>query len=322
MGTEISNSDIFVLVPSYNHARYVEGCLRSILGQSMKPSKLLVIDDGSQDSSPQMIEKVLRECSFDCELVVRPNRGLCATLNEGLEKSSSKYFAYLGSDDIWLPEFLEARRGLLEKRTEAVLAYGHAFLIDENDVVTDSSESHVTDWAFFPDGDPMPMLKYGTSPVSSTVMYRRNALEGLSWNEKARLEDYEMYLALAKKGPFTFDPRTLSAWRRHGYNTSKDIALMMEEILSAQTRALEAGIISDAEKAEAAHKTKFRFARELLQNGRKSEALDLAKGSFSGARSMLEKTAFGLRMMVPMSIVNLRRRIRDGRRRPKIQELL
>lgn len=322
MGTEINKSDIFVLVPSYNHGRYIEGCLRSIFAQTLKPSKLLVIDDGSKDDSPSRIEQTLKDCPFDSELVARPNRGLCATLNEGLERSSGEYFAYIGSDDMWLPRFLDARRTILEARRDSVLAYGHAFLIDENDEIVDSSANHTRDWAFFPDGDPMPMLMFGTSPVSSTVMYRRQSLEGMTWNENARLEDYEMYLKLSKEGAFAFDPQILSAWRRHHANTSRDINMMMDEILGAQQRMFEAGVLTAAELELATGRTKFRFVRDLLQAGRKAEALALAKDNFNGARSVSEQIAFGLRMATPMGIVNLRRVIRSKRRRQKIQEYL
>ncbi|HEX8292571.1 MAG TPA: glycosyltransferase family A protein, partial [Pyrinomonadaceae bacterium] len=116
---------VAVVVPSYNHAPYVAAALRSVLAQTLAPARLLVIDDGSRDGSPRVIEDVLKDCPFPCELIARENRGLCATLNEGLSKTEGAYFAYLGSDDLWLPDFLAARVALLEARPRAVLAYGH-----------------------------------------------------------------------------------------------------------------------------------------------------------------------------------------------------
>src|SRR5512132_2823895 len=123
--------DVSVVVPSYNHARFIETTLRSIAKQNTLPKELLVIDDGSSDDSPGIIERVLRDFPFPSELIARENRGLCATLNEGLAKTSGKYFAYLGSDDLWLPGFLSQRVQLLESRADAVLGYGHAYFIDE-----------------------------------------------------------------------------------------------------------------------------------------------------------------------------------------------
>src|SRR5687768_3760643 len=118
-----SQPEVFVAVPSYNHAPFIEKCLRSIISQTLAPMKLLVIDDGSQDGSVEIIERVLRDCPFDFEIKARENRGLCATLNEAFAASTGKYFAYLGSDDIWLPTFLEEQTRLLNSRPNAVLAF-------------------------------------------------------------------------------------------------------------------------------------------------------------------------------------------------------
>src|SRR5687768_10537238 len=110
-----SRPAVFAVVPSYNHAQFVERCLRSIICQTQPPKKLLVIDDGSRDGSLAIIEGVLKECPFQCELIARENRGLCVTLNQALEMSGEeKYFAYLGSDDVWLPTFLAEQTGLLD----------------------------------------------------------------------------------------------------------------------------------------------------------------------------------------------------------------
>src|SRR5215813_938536 len=188
----------FVAVPSHNHARFIQRCLRSILNQSLEPLELLVIDDGSTDDSAKLIEETLLDCSFPCELVVRPNRGLSATLNDALERSRGDYFAYLGSDDLWLTPFLEARVAALEKRPGAVLAYGNAFSIDSLDRVIDCT----TDWAAYVDGDAREMLMTTLAPLSSTVVYRRQAVERYGWNEKSKLEDYELYLRLSGDGNF------------------------------------------------------------------------------------------------------------------------
>jgi glycosyltransferase involved in cell wall biosynthesis len=108
-GTRVS-----VVVPSYNHAPFVALTLRSIFSQTIVPAELFVIDDGSTDSSPKIIDTVLHDCPFPCEFVARQNRGLSATLNEGFARTEGDYFAYLGSDDLWLPVFLQARVSLLE----------------------------------------------------------------------------------------------------------------------------------------------------------------------------------------------------------------
>lgn len=317
-----NSSEVFVVVPSYNHAKFVEKCLKSIINQTLPPSKLLVIDDGSKDDSVQVIEKTLKDCPFDAELISRENRGLCATLNQGLALSDEKYFAYIGSDDIWLPQFLEERKNLLEHRSNAVLGYGHAFFIDEQDRIFDSTADYTEVWADYPDGNPLPMLIEGIAPVSSTVFYRRSALEKVRWNEDSRLEDYEMYLKLSSLGEFAFDERVFSTWRNHSYNTSKNKMLMLDEVIEAQNRHYAAMGINTDELKKKQTKVRFRHARDFLQFGEKREAFKLALKSWRGANSNSELFKFWIRMFVPMNIINMKRKYKKEKNFQRYQDLL
>jgi len=313
--TNERSSEVFVVVPSFNHAPFVEKCLRSIIAQTLKPKKLLVIDDGSKDDSPQIIENVLKDCHFDSELIVRENRGLCKTLNQALALSSAKYFAYLGSDDFWLPDFLAVRQRLMDDRPSAVLGYGHAHLVDDLGRTFDSTQNYSNTWAKYPDGDARSMLLKGRAPISSTVVYRRSALNSVSWNEDARLEDYEMYLKLMNSGDFAFDPRVLSAWRRHSNNTSGNRMMMLTEVLAAQERNFDVLGISQKQLDRVQMQTRFQYARIELQHGNKSGAIKLANESWRGAASASELIKFALRMLVPMRLVERRRSARQHRNR-------
>lgn len=297
---------VSVLVPSYNHAPFIEQCLKSIFKQTLAPDKLLVIDDGSKDESPQIIERLLKECTFPSELIVRPNKGLCATLNEGFEKTTGDYFAYIGSDDLWLPEFLEARTKLLESRPEAILGYGHAYFIDDKNKIFDST----ADWAtkVYLDGDVRQMLYAGNAPMSPTVFYRRNSLTKRRWNENAKLEDYEFYLQLCHDGSFAFDERILSAWRWHSYNTSKNLAFLLDECLDAQERC--APLIGWNKKQLDKIQTELRFSyvEEFLRVGNKPKALQLYLANLDGAKSLKKFSRATLRLLIPQFVIQKRRR--------------
>ena len=311
MGNAVEpNGGVFAFVPSYNHAPFVEECLRSIFTQTMHPRKLLVIDDGSKDDSPAIIERVLKDCPFPAELIVRENRGLCRTLNQALELSDGDYFAYIGSDDFWWPEFLAARHEMMRRRPNAVLGYGHAYLVDETGEAYDSTANYTQEWGDYPDGDAREMLLKGIAPVSSTIFYRRSVLERVRWNADARLEDYEMYLRLMNLGEFAFDPRVLSAWRQHGYNTSGDHLLMLDEVLAAQERNFDLLRVDRARLDEIQEQTKFRYARIQLQHGHKRSAMRLAGESWRGAESRMQLGKFAARMLVPMPVIELRRDLR------------
>jgi len=303
--------DIFVAVPSYNHAPYIEECLRSIFDQTVYPKKLLVIDDGSKDDSVRVIERVLRDCPFDSELISRENRGLCNTLNQGFELSSGRYFAYIGSDDYWMPQFLERRFEMLEARPNAVLGYGHANLIDDDGKIFDSTTRHTSTWGNFPDGYARQMVIEGRSPISSTVFYRSSALEKVSWRPDARLEDFEMYINLVELGEFAFDPAVLSVWRDHSSNTSKDVDMLMDEVIAALRRNRDILRLTDEELHSAESRVRFHRARVMLQHGYKADAARLAVKNSHGASSLGEIASFWARMCVPMPLVRWRR---SGRR--------
>jgi alpha-1,3-rhamnosyltransferase len=293
---------VSVVVPSYNHTQFVAMTLRSIMKQSFAPAQLVVIDDGSTDDSPGIIEHTLKECPFPCELIVRSNRGLSATLNEGLARTAGDYFAYLGSDDVWLPNFLKERVRLLQSRTAAVLAYGHAYFVDEQSRIIDCT----ADWANYVDGDVRAMLLNTVAPMSPTVLYRRAALEKESWNQEAKLEDYDLYLRLSSVGEFAFDPQVLSAWRLHEKNTSLDQMFMLKEHLAAQ-RAVAATLgLTDQELEKLQTRTRFSRAEDFIRVGDKRAAIRLMSANLSGARSLRSVARILIRLGLPMSVIRKR----------------
>jgi alpha-1,3-rhamnosyltransferase len=299
-----TNESVFVVVPSYNHARFVTQCLRSIIGQTVQPKKLLVIDDGSGDGSPAIIEKVLTQCPFNCELIARENRGLTSTLNQALSLSDGEFFAYLGSDDVWFPTFLAEQTSLLKGRPSAVLAFAHAYLVDDENNVFDST----AEWTDFADGDLRPLLLQGTIFSSPGVLYRRLALSKHRWNEDSRLEDYEMYLKLSGDGEFARNPKILCAWRQHGANASDNVPLMHSEMIAAQDRLASRLGMTTEELARSQSQMNFAAAENFIRHGFRYEAARLFIENLGGARSFTDIARLAVRLAVPQTLFQWNRR--------------
>jgi alpha-1,3-rhamnosyltransferase len=297
---------ISVVVPSYNHALFVERCLHSIFRQTRPPDQLLVIDDGSTDASPEIIERALADCPFPAEFIRCRNRGLTTTLNDALARTEGEYFAYLGSDDLWMPTFLAERSRILESRPNAVLACGHGYIIDENETIYNCS----SEWKHFRGiiDDARPLLSFGHAPVNPTVFYRRSVLERYGWNEEAKLEDYELYLQLAEEGEFAFDPSVLAAWRGHRRNTSRDLEFMVSECLAAQQRAAKKLGWSDDKLADIETRTRFFHAIGFDQHGYKRRAFSLYFRNLRGAPDLATLLKSFLRLITPSFILRLRHR--------------
>ncbi len=298
-------SDVSVLVPSYNHAPFIERTLRSIFRQTYSPKKLIVIDDGSKDESVKIIERVLRDCPFPSEFSSQTNRGLCATLNEGFSRTGGDFFAYISSDDLWLPEFLEKRIALLKRRTGAALAYGHSYLIDEVDQIFDCTDN----WGPYADGKALEMLLYPRIPASASVLYRRSFLNRFNWNEDSILEDYELYLRLSTVGEFALDDNVLSAWRIHGNNASANFPVMMNEWIEAQNRVAGEIGLNAAELCQAQARLRFNCVAQFIRDRRRKEAARILWENLGGAPSPIDVAKVLFRFLVPDILLRWRRNL-------------
>jgi alpha-1,3-rhamnosyltransferase len=285
-----------VVVPSYNHARYVDEALRSIFRQTVRPARLLVIDDGSTDDSPRVIERALADCPFPCELVVRPNRGLCATLNEGLAKTTGPYFAYLGSDDTWEPDRLEAGLAALADNPEAIVSYANAWFIDGSGARTGCSSTGER----YHGGDMRASFLAGNSlPQSPTVLYRRSAIDRCRWNEGSRLEDYETYLRLSAVGSFVFSPQVIGSWRSHGKNASTNVSNIFQHVLEAHDRIGAELAVGGECLAKTRAALYFRYAAYFLDSGDRLTAVRYTAKGVTGAPSLPSLAKRLIKLSIP-----------------------
>ena len=300
----LNKPEVFVLVPSYNHARFVERTLRSIFGQTLRPNRLIVIDDGSIDNSVEVIERTLADCPFASELIVRENRGLCKTLNQGFSISNEEYFSYLGSDDVWLPSFLEKSVSRLAEKPEACLVFSGAFLLDENDFIIDETRN----WYEFNSGDALPFLLDGKIFSSPGVVYRSSLLPEKPWDEYMRLEDYDLYLRLAAKHEFVFNSEALCGWRQHDYNTSGNLPEIFPEFLKAHEKAVDRMEMQQPERIRLRKKLMFEAAFNFVRFGFKKEAARYMISNLGGAASIRQVLDLIFRLLIPGSLFQWNRR--------------
>ena len=119
---------VSVLMASYNHEKYVEASVRSVMAQKGVPFELIVVDDGSSDSTPEILERLQAEFKFT--YVHRPNKGLVPTMNELLSMARGKYFCSFASDDIMPPDRLRLQSGYLESHPGKPICFGQVINMD------------------------------------------------------------------------------------------------------------------------------------------------------------------------------------------------
>ena len=100
------NGKVSVIVPVYNTEKYLKECIESILGMSYPELEVILVDDGSADSSGSICDEYSHK---DTRVIVihKPNGGLSSARNAGLESSSGEYICFIDSDDTVEPEFAE-----------------------------------------------------------------------------------------------------------------------------------------------------------------------------------------------------------------------
>ena len=122
---------ITVIVPSYNHEKYVEECLKAIGSQTFRDFQWIVVDDCSKDNTPEILKKY--QCVYGYELILHDkNVGLANTLNEVLKNyAKGIFFSICASDDVWLPNKLEAQYTFLCNHPEFDMCYSRCYYIND-----------------------------------------------------------------------------------------------------------------------------------------------------------------------------------------------
>jgi len=108
-------ADVSVIVPLFNKASYVNRCINSILTQTLPPTEIIVVDDGSTDDGAAIVGK------YDdrrIRLIMQENAGPGAARNRGLREATGRYVAFLDADDEWMPAYLERGVTALERQQE------------------------------------------------------------------------------------------------------------------------------------------------------------------------------------------------------------
>ncbi|MGI8923209.1 MAG: glycosyltransferase [Fimbriimonadales bacterium] len=224
---------VSVLFTSYKHEKYLRECLDSALTQTYDNLEVIVVDDNSSDTSPE----ILKSYGGRIRLVLNgQNRGTYAVLNQALEMANGKYAAVLNSDDIWLPRKVELQVELME--SDPNIAFCHTFgeFIDrEGNVI--GGRPMGFDFPRTPTGDLLHLFLQHNRAIASSVMMRVDlAREIGGFNESYKnLGDWEMWLRMSERGNVGFADEKLTHYRIHGANA----ILQMETSRSEELRVRE-----------------------------------------------------------------------------------
>jgi len=222
---------VTVIIASYNHARYIEASINSVINQTYKNIELLVVDDGSKDDSPAVLERLQQQHGFD--LRFQANQGLARTLNDAIARAKGDLIVPFGSDDIMLPHRIATQVEYMNGKPEVGICSANIETIDQDGNVMGAREQRNRNLPFRRlDFDDL-FLDRKPGPMAATLMLRREALEKVGgFNADIRLEDVYIELSIARAGYFIdVLGEVLAQYRDHPTNTFKNGRFMVDNVL-------------------------------------------------------------------------------------------
>jgi glycosyltransferase involved in cell wall biosynthesis len=224
-----SNS-VSVIIPVYNGAKFIAQTLDTVLGQTVRPSEVIIINDGSTDNTVSVIEKY----GDAVTLLNTPNGGECAARNIGAAKARGNWLAFCDSDDLWLPTKLEKQLRLANEAPDI------HFVITDYAEFTDGAVSDRSHFSYTPRDFWVPQqynagfvvrepitgkLTTFQPSISSTPIVKRDfylEVGGFDVEETRWAPDTCFHFRCLSVVPFGVVPEVLMHYRRHPDSISAD----------------------------------------------------------------------------------------------------
>ena len=232
---------VTVLTPAYNRADYLDETIQSVLTQDYPNIEYIVLDDGSKDNTPQVLQRYTGRITWETQ----PNMGESRTVNKGWRRAQGKYVVVVNSDDPLLPGALRCSVEFMEQRPEVLVGYPNWTKIGPQGETLLQVQLPEFDYAY--------MFKMHHCVVGPGAIIRRTAFDLVGYRDEAfrYVADYEYWLRLGLYGPMARIPQTLATFRVHpdSASVSNTGALMAEEHIRLMRKMYELPILPPAIRA-------------------------------------------------------------------------
>jgi glycosyltransferase involved in cell wall biosynthesis len=216
---------ISVIIPTYNRAAFIKTAIDSALQQTRAPDEVIVVDDGSTDDTPRILEHY----GPPVRVIRQRNRGRSAARNVALAHATSDAIMFLDSDDWLMPTNLERCVEVLERRPEVGVVYTDGYIVDKQGTRITSRSETVRERP--PTGMVLADLARRCFLTVSS-MVRRNVMDGITFEEgRDYCEDYDVWRRLAVRCQFDYVDEPLMCYRFHDTMT---ITTRLVETLEAE----------------------------------------------------------------------------------------
>ena len=198
---------VSIVTPSYNQGQFIEETFRSVLLQDYPNLEYIVTDGGSTDGSVEVIRDYERWLAY---WVSEKDQGQSHAINKGFTRATGDFWAWLNSDDIYLPNTVSTAMYHLQEHPEWAIVYGSCEIIDSDGIIV----GQFTGREF----DLHRMLRTWSPPIPQPgSFFRRVALQDVGLlDETLHCQlDYDFFLRLSYRYPSRYVPLCIGAFRRY-----------------------------------------------------------------------------------------------------------
>jgi hypothetical protein len=196
-------TDISVVMPTFNQKDFVMESVRSVLSQTWADFELIIINDGSNDGTEQLLEEINDP---RVTVVHQENRGVHAAINTGFNRSKGRYLTCVSSDNLMLPRCLEHCRDYLETHPDIALVYTDFQNIDDQGCFIDYMHSE----PYYPG-----LLQVNPGAVGVSFLFKHDVYRCCGEFRDYVCNDLDFWLRAARLFTFAYLPEVLSANRKH-----------------------------------------------------------------------------------------------------------
>jgi glycosyltransferase involved in cell wall biosynthesis len=222
---------VSVIIPAYNSEKTIKETIRSVLNQTFNDLELIIINDGSQDSTLEVITQIsdsrIKVFSF-------PNAGGNVSRNRGLHLAVGEFVSFLDADDLWTPDKLQSQLKALQENVTAKVAYSWTDYIDENGEFILSGQRVNVNENVYENLLLNNFLENGSNPLIC-----RKALITLGGFDESlsAAQDWDMWLRLASKFNFICVPSVQILYRISANSVSSNLIRQEKACLQVLERA-------------------------------------------------------------------------------------
>lgn len=270
---------VSVITPTYNRARFLPAAVASVLSQTFGDFELIIVDDGSEDNTPDVLKPFLADRRV--RYVYQENQGQSHARNLALKQATGDFIAFLDSDDVWARDKLEKQLAVFRANSEVDIVHGDEATINEQGSVV--SLQNMRRYS----GRITRYLLADNSVSITTALVRRRCFDEMGGFDTSVgvADDYELWLRFSARYCYQYEPGIVASYRVMADQISSDKRrrYAANERIIQQFLARYGEVLSPGERRWGLARFYCRKARYFASAGERGKAVGAIAGALHNA---------------------------------------